>query len=302
MTDENEIEEEGELPAAPPTEAVAGTFGWILKKLMPMLVALILLSATIWSISIFGLTIYRDYLKVPDEVQVPDVTNMEIKEAYEAIESVGLRLQVHENRYDKVVKKRIVLDQNPEGGKMVREGRTILVVVSLGPELMSVPKLTGESLRTAKISLSNAKLRGQKGLPTKAGIHRHDQIAIYHVDQILRRIDRGMRIEGDSRSGSPVADLTEQAMEMHRRLPVNGNLPNSQIEQPAQIILRVGDHQMDVHRQVGKLSNQLLNDGKSEAQIWHEMPVHEVEVQDVGPRLDTSRDLLAHTVEVAGQK
>ena len=159
MTDENEIEEEGELPAAPPTEAVAGTFGWILKKLMPMLVALILLSATIWSISIFGLTIYRDYLKVPDEVQVPDVTNMEIKEAYEAIESVGLRLQVHENRYDKVVKKRIVLDQNPEGGKMVREGRTILVVVSLGPELMSVPKLTGESLRTAKISLPNAKMR-----------------------------------------------------------------------------------------------------------------------------------------------
>lgn len=130
-----------------------------MKKLMPMLVALILLSATIWSISIFGLTIYRDYLKVPDEVQVPDVTNMEIKEAYDAIESVGLRLQVHENRYDKVVKKRIVLDQNPEGGKMVREGRTILVVVSLGPELMSVPKLTGESLRTAKISLSNAKLR-----------------------------------------------------------------------------------------------------------------------------------------------
>ena len=159
MTDDNQTDEDGELPVAPPTEAVAGTFGWMLKKLAPMLVALILLSATIWSIGVFGRTIYRDYLKVPDEVQVPDVKNMEIKEAYEAIESVGLRLQVHENRYDKVVKKRIVLDQNPEGGKMVREGRTILVVVSLGPELMEVPKLTGESLRTAEISLSNAKLR-----------------------------------------------------------------------------------------------------------------------------------------------
>ena len=159
MTEEQAQPEEPELVQAPPTEAVAGTLEKWLKRLLPLVLALILLAATVWSISIFGLTIYRDYLKVPAEVKVPEVTNMEIKEAYEAIENAGLRLQVHENRYDKTVKKRVVLSQNPEGGKMVREGRTILVVVSLGPELMDVPKLTGESLRTAKIKLSNAKLR-----------------------------------------------------------------------------------------------------------------------------------------------
>jgi eukaryotic-like serine/threonine-protein kinase len=161
MTEELEIEQEEatELRPAPPTESVAGTLGTWLKRLLPLGLALVLLSATVWSISIFGLTIYRDYLMVPSEVKVPEVTNMEIKEAYEAIEAAGLRLQVHENRYDKKVEKRVVLSQNPAGGKMVREGRTILVVVSLGPELMDVPKLTGESLRTAKIALSNAKLR-----------------------------------------------------------------------------------------------------------------------------------------------
>lgn len=158
MTEE-QTQEEPDLLPAPATESVAGTVESWLKRLLPLVVALILLAATVWSIGIFGLTIYNDYLDVPSEVKVPDVTNKEIKEAYEAIEAAGLRLQVHENRYDKVVKKRVVLSQNPEGGKMVREGRTILVVVSLGPELMEVPKLTGESLRTAKIALSNAKLR-----------------------------------------------------------------------------------------------------------------------------------------------
>jgi beta-lactam-binding protein with PASTA domain len=159
MTVELEKEDGPELRPAPPTEAVAGTLETWLKRLLPLALAVILLSAAIWSINIYGRTIYRDYLKVPSEVKVPEVTNLEIKEAYEAIEAAGLLLQVHENRYDKKVKKRVVLSQNPEGGKMVREGRTILVVVSLGPELMDVPKLTGESLRTAKIALSNAKLR-----------------------------------------------------------------------------------------------------------------------------------------------
>ena len=82
-----------------------------------------------------------------------------IKAAYEAVEKEGLKLQVHESRHDKKVPKRVVLTQNPPAGRKVREGRTVLVAVSLGPELMPVPKLEGESLRSAKIALSNAKLR-----------------------------------------------------------------------------------------------------------------------------------------------
>ena len=90
MDEELEKEGNGELRPAPPTEAVAGSLGTALKKLLPFALALILLSATIWSISIFGLTIYRDYLMVPSEVKVPEVTNLEIKEAYETIEKAGL--------------------------------------------------------------------------------------------------------------------------------------------------------------------------------------------------------------------
>lgn len=197
---EKNEEEQSELPQAPATEAVAGTLERWLKRLLPLTVALVLLAATFWSISIFGLTIYRDYLKVPEEVKVPEVTNLEIKEAYEAIEAAGLRLQVHENRYDKTVKKRVVLSQNPQGGKMVREGRTILVVVSLGPELMEVPKLTGESLRTAKIALSNAKLRVGE-VTFQEAEYGLDEEVLKQNPEASKQVPRGERVHLTVRRG-----------------------------------------------------------------------------------------------------
>jgi len=159
MSQENTTEDDLILQQAPLTESAAASGHRVIRMLLPFLVALLLISATVWSLGVFGLTTYQTYFSIPEEVVVPEVTNLEIKEAYEAIEKAGLKLQVHESRYDKKVKKRIVLSQDPAGGKMVRQGRTILVVVSLGPELMAVPKVTGDSLRTAKIALSNSKLR-----------------------------------------------------------------------------------------------------------------------------------------------
>jgi serine/threonine-protein kinase len=146
------------LDTPPATEALAAATTHWTRKLFPVAVALLLVALTVWSASVFALTIYRDYLRVPGEKQVPKVTGLEIKAAYEAIEKQGLKLQVHESRHDKKVPKRVVLTQNPGAGRKVREGRTILVAVSLGPELMAVPKLEGDSLRSAKIALSNAKL------------------------------------------------------------------------------------------------------------------------------------------------
>jgi serine/threonine-protein kinase len=146
-----------ETPPASEALVAAGTH-WT-RKLFPVFVALILVALTFWSAYVFALTIYRDYLRVPGEKQVPKVVGLEIRAAYEAIEKQGLKLQVYESRHDKKVPKRVVLSQNPGAGRKVREGRTILVAVSLGPELMEVPKLEGESLRSAKILLSNAKLR-----------------------------------------------------------------------------------------------------------------------------------------------
>ncbi len=159
MSSHDQNQETNVLATPPASEAILAAGEHWTRKLFPVALAILLIALTVWSASVFAITIYKDYFRIPEERKVPKVTGLEIKAAYEAIEKEGLTIQVHESRYDKKVPKRIVLTQNPPAGRKVRQGRTILLAVSLGPELMQVPKLEGESLRSAKIALSNAKLR-----------------------------------------------------------------------------------------------------------------------------------------------
>jgi eukaryotic-like serine/threonine-protein kinase len=200
MTQENITNDNSALPKAPIAESVASSGERFLKTLLPLALALLLISATVWSLGIFGLTTYQDYLSIPTEVVVPEVKDLEIKEAYEVIEEAGLKLQVHESRYDKKVQKRVVLSQDPAGGRKVRKGRTILVVVSLGPELIPVPKITGESLRTAKIALSNSKLRIGKVTFDEAS-YGQDEEVVKQNPSAGKEVPRGQEIHLTVRRG-----------------------------------------------------------------------------------------------------
>lgn len=159
MSSQDSLNDPEVLATPPATDAILAAGEHWTRKLFPVAIAVLLVGLTVWSASVFSLTIYKDYFRIPDEKKVPKVTGLEIKAAYDAIEQEGLNIQVQESRYDKRVPKRVVLSQNPPAGRKVREGRTVLVAVSLGPELMDVPKLEGQSLRSAKIALSNSKLR-----------------------------------------------------------------------------------------------------------------------------------------------
>ncbi len=107
---------------------------------------------------IYGWTIYESYFKLPEEVEVPVITGKTVEEANEMLAKLGLRLQVHESRYTGKPEKEII-SQNPAPKRKVREGNEILVVVSLGPELMEVPDLMGKSLREVEIELANNALK-----------------------------------------------------------------------------------------------------------------------------------------------
>lgn len=108
---------------------------------------------------IYGWTIYESYFKLPEEVEVPVITGKNVEEANEQLAKLGLRLQVHESRYTSNKPEKEIIAQNPPAKRKVREGNEILVVVSLGPELMEVPDLTGKSLREVEIELANNALK-----------------------------------------------------------------------------------------------------------------------------------------------
>lgn len=181
------------LDTPPASEAlVAATSHWT-RTLFPALVALLLLALTGWATYVFGATIYREYLYVPGEKKVPKVTGLEIKAAYETIEKEGLKIQVYESRHDKKVPRRVVLSQNPPAGRMVREGRTILVAVSLGPELIEVPKLDGEPLRSAQIALSNAKLRLGE-VTYQDPVYGEDEVVLQQNPAAGKMVQRGQQV------------------------------------------------------------------------------------------------------------
>ena len=94
-----------------------------------------------------------------DEVVVPDLTGKQPFEAIQLLNQEGLQLKIHpQKRYSNTVGAERVLTQNPKPKQKIKQGRSIEVYLSLGPEKAIVPDLLGQTTRVAVMTL------GQRGL------------------------------------------------------------------------------------------------------------------------------------------
>lgn len=107
---------------------------------------------------VFGITIYRTYFAIPEEIEVPAIQGQDFAKANEFLKNMGLRLRLSEGRYSSKFPNRVIIYQDPAAGKPVRKDREILAVVSLGPERSKIPNLKGYTLREVKKILANNKL------------------------------------------------------------------------------------------------------------------------------------------------
>ncbi len=111
-----------------------------------------------------GLLVFND-LVMPrlihgiGSVQVPDVRNLTLDQAEQALRPLNLQVSRAGERFDPVQPRGFILSQDPLAGTEVRGNRRISVVVSLGEEFSSVPELSGESQRSAEQLLHSAGLR-----------------------------------------------------------------------------------------------------------------------------------------------
>ena len=107
------------------------------------------LSLVLGGILLFVITILITNLVIKlvtkADVQIPDVVGMEQTEAQKTIEDAKLKYEKKSEEYNKDVPVGYIISQDP--GYMpnynVKEGSTISVVVSLGQNLVKVPKVTG---------------------------------------------------------------------------------------------------------------------------------------------------------------
>lgn len=97
------------------------------------------------------------------EVAIASVVGMDETTAYNTLSNAGF-VPVKEYAYDNTVEQGIVISQSPDGGALGKEGDSVKIVISRGPESaagttgISVPKITGQTEEAARAALTAAGL------------------------------------------------------------------------------------------------------------------------------------------------
>ncbi len=93
----------------------------------------------------------------PANVALPDVHGLHATEASDRLHGAGFVPEVH-NTASPTVPAGVVIGTEPPAGTVDRQGSTVIVLVSSGPALVTVPDVTGENLSSAQAAISNAGL------------------------------------------------------------------------------------------------------------------------------------------------
>ena len=162
-------------------------------KTLCFLVVLFLSVVTITLGVIVGATVYRTYFAIPEEIEVPVIQGKDIREVNRLLNNMGLRLRLEEGKYSNKFPEQIIISQDPAPGKTVRKDREVVAVVSLGPELMTVPDLNGKSLRDVDIILADNKL-------TLGKVKEVDKAGVKTIQVVAQKPKAGDRV----RPGTPI--------------------------------------------------------------------------------------------------
>lgn len=125
------------------------------------------LFTTLLTLAVIGAVVAGGVLwfldQLPAEVPVPNVVGMERAEADRRLEAAGLEAGRVRSVYREDVDPGHVAETTPPPGMMVREGREITLVVSMGAARVSVPRLTGLTVDEASDLLESKGLRLVEG-------------------------------------------------------------------------------------------------------------------------------------------
>jgi serine/threonine-protein kinase len=127
----------------------------LIKKLFKIFIVLVMISIAFYFA--FNMTMIS-LVHSKKEVSAPNIVG---KSLYDAVvelskDGFGLKMQGEETNQD--VPAGTILRQNPSAGMSVREGKVIKITISRGGEIVYVPNLVGQSIRSADISLRTATL------------------------------------------------------------------------------------------------------------------------------------------------
>ncbi len=86
------------------------------------------------------------------QVEVPSLVGVPLEAAERATSGMGIELKIEDKLYSDQYPANQIVSQLPSPGVRIKVGQHIHVLVSLGPQHLTVPNLVGRSLRAAEIS------------------------------------------------------------------------------------------------------------------------------------------------------
>ncbi|MEX2551737.1 MAG: Stk1 family PASTA domain-containing Ser/Thr kinase [Actinomycetota bacterium] len=147
VDDSYDVERTSVLPVGGPRRSGGGILGKVL--------ALVLLAALIGA----GWFIYQNFAPgIAPDIEVPDVVGKPVDEATRLIREAGLTSEIIRRQFSPNLPAFSVISQDPEDGLKVKEGVTVQLVVSQGPEQVDVPDLKGATRQEAEQRLIDAGL------------------------------------------------------------------------------------------------------------------------------------------------
>jgi len=90
-------------------------------------------------------------VRMGEEVTVPNVCNIPLNMAIQELEKNGLEGVVTDRRYDMIIEEGRVIIQEPLPDAKVKKGRIVNLSVSLGPETIKIPYLSGVDTEKGKL-------------------------------------------------------------------------------------------------------------------------------------------------------
>jgi len=91
-------------------------------------------------------------------IEVPNVGGLTLEKAKSALKQKKLSLEVTSREFSENVKKGLILEQEPEAGFLLEEGKAVKVILSKGIEMTAVPNLRGKTRGEVETALAEASL------------------------------------------------------------------------------------------------------------------------------------------------
>lgn len=145
--------------------------------------------ATIFVLGFVSANLFFDSSE-SEMITMPDVVGLSLEEARELLEELGLDIHTRDE-YDSSIVQGVVISQNIEDGVRVEPGTRIQLMISRGPEMVTVPSLVGLSLADARQSLEGMGLR----------IHTRDEYDTEIAEGVVisQDIEDGAKVEPGTR-------------------------------------------------------------------------------------------------------